>query len=122
MDLLKRYYEEMWNNWNFDLASELLTDDFRFRGSFSVDVVGREAFKDYMRLVQSAFPDFHNKIERSISTPGEVVAQLSYSGTHRESSWALQVRVAELPTRELRFSIEVATNFPLAMSSAIAFY
>jgi len=83
VDLLKRYYEEMWNNWNFDLASELLTDDFRFRGSFSVDVVGREAFKDYMRLVQSAFPDFHNKIERSISTPGEVVAQLSYSGTHK---------------------------------------
>lgn len=83
MDLLTRYYEEMWNAWNFDLASELLTDDFRFRGSFGVEIVGPEAFKGYMRLVQSAFPDFHNRIERSISTQDEMVAQLTYSGTHR---------------------------------------
>ena len=83
MDLLNRYYEEMWNTWNFDLASELLTDDFRFRGSFGVEVVGPEAFKGYMRLVQSAFPDFHNRIERSLATPERVVAQLTYSGTHK---------------------------------------
>lgn len=83
MDLLRRYYEEMWNTWHFDLASELLTEDFRLRGSFGVEIVGPEAFKDYMRLVQSAFPDFHNRIERSISTPDEEVAQLTYTGTHR---------------------------------------
>jgi steroid delta-isomerase-like uncharacterized protein len=83
MDLLRRYYEEMWNAWNFDLASELLTSDFRFRGSFGVEIVGTEAFKGYMRLVQSAFPDFHNRIERSLNTPNEVVAQLTYSGTHK---------------------------------------
>ncbi len=44
MGLLNRYYEEMWNTWNFDLVSELLTDDFRFRGPFGVEVVGPEAF------------------------------------------------------------------------------
>jgi len=83
MDLLNRYYEEMWNPWQFDLAHELLTDDFRFRGSFGVEIVGPEAFKHYMRLVQSAFPDFHNRVDRSISTPRQVVAQLTYSGTHQ---------------------------------------
>ena len=83
MDLLNRYYEEMWNKWNFDLATELISDDFRFRGSFGLEVVGPEAFKGYMRLVQSAFPDFHNSIERSVSMPNEVVAQLTYTGTHK---------------------------------------
>jgi steroid delta-isomerase-like uncharacterized protein len=83
MDLLKRYYEEMWNTWNFALASELLTRDFRFRGSFGVEVIGLQAFEGYMRQVQLAFPDFHNEIERSISTRHEVVAQLIYSGTHK---------------------------------------
>lgn len=83
MDLLRRYYEEMWNTWNFDLASELLTDDFRFRGSFGVEIVGQQGFKDYMHLVQSAFPDFHNRIDRSLCTSNEVVAQLTYSGTQK---------------------------------------
>lgn len=83
MDLLRRYYEEMWNTWNFNLATELLSDDFRFRGSFGVEVVGPEAFKGYMRLVQSAFPDFHNRIDGSLTTPDKVVAQLTYSGTHK---------------------------------------
>ncbi len=83
MDLVNRYYEELWNAWNFDLASELLTTDFRFRGSFGVEVVGPEAFKGYMRLVQSAFPDFNNRIDRSLTTPDKVVVQLNYSGTHK---------------------------------------
>jgi len=83
MDLLNRYYKELWNAWNFDLASEVLTTDFRFRGSFGMEVVGLEAFKGYMRLVQSAFPDFHNRIDRSLTTPDKVVAQLTYSGTHK---------------------------------------
>jgi steroid delta-isomerase-like uncharacterized protein len=85
MKLLQRYYEKMWNAWNFDLADELLTDDFRFRGSFGVEIRGVDAFKEYMRLVQSAFPDFHNRIEHTVSTPGQVVARLTYTGTHKGS-------------------------------------
>jgi steroid delta-isomerase-like uncharacterized protein len=85
MKLLQRYYEEMWNAWNFGLADELLTNDFRFRGSFGLEVRGVDAFKDYMRLVQSAFPDFHNTIEDTVSCASQVVARLTYSGTHHGS-------------------------------------
>jgi steroid delta-isomerase-like uncharacterized protein len=83
MNLVQRYFEDMWNAWKFDLADELLTDDFRFRGSFGLEIRGVDAFKDYMRLVQSAFPDFHNKIEHTVSSAGEVVARLTYTGTHK---------------------------------------
>jgi steroid delta-isomerase-like uncharacterized protein len=82
MKLVQRYYEEMWNAWNFGLADELLTDDFCFRGSFGLEVRGVDAFKDYMRLVQSAFPDFYNKIEHTFSCASQVVARLTYTGTH----------------------------------------
>jgi ribosomal protein S18 acetylase RimI-like enzyme/predicted ester cyclase len=82
MDLLKRYYEEMWNQWRFELVDELLTDDFVFRGSLGKEIHGREAFKDYMRLVQSAFPDFHNHVEQSLSSTPFFIARLTYSGTH----------------------------------------
>jgi [ribosomal protein S18]-alanine N-acetyltransferase len=82
VDLLQRYYEQLWNRWNFDLADELLTEDFVFRGSLGNEIRGREAFKNYMRLVQSAFSDFHNDIEQSISSPPFLIARLRYSATH----------------------------------------
>ena len=80
--LIRRYYEEMWNRWDFALADELIAGDVAFRGSLGVSVQGREGFKDYMRTVRRAFPDFHNQIEELIAEDGQVVARLTYTGTH----------------------------------------
>jgi len=44
--LVRRYYEEMWNRWNFTLANELLEDDISFRGSLGAEMCGREQFRD----------------------------------------------------------------------------
>jgi steroid delta-isomerase-like uncharacterized protein len=77
-----RYYEEMWNRWNFDMADELLAADFAFRGSLGREVKGREEFKAYMRLVRSGSSDFHNHIEQVIASDRHVVARLTYTGTH----------------------------------------
>src|SRR5262249_25693609 len=81
--LIRRYYEEMWNGWNYALADELLADNFLFRGSLGVSVQGRDGFRDYTRTVQRAFPDFHNHIEEMVAEGDRVVARLTYSGTHR---------------------------------------
>jgi ribosomal protein S18 acetylase RimI-like enzyme/predicted ester cyclase len=82
MDLVTRYYEQMWNRWNFDLADELIADEFVFRGSLGRQVRGREEFKDYMRLVQTAFSDFHNQVEHIVACGSDIVARLEYTGTH----------------------------------------
>jgi steroid delta-isomerase-like uncharacterized protein len=81
--LVQRYYEEMWNTWNFALADELLSEEICFRGSLGVEMRGRAAFCQYMRRVQNAFPDFHNKIEQLVAEGDQVVARLKYTGTHR---------------------------------------
>jgi steroid delta-isomerase-like uncharacterized protein len=81
-DRVRRYYDELWNQWQLDLIDELITRDVRFRGSLGVEVRGRSAFRNYVLLVQRAFPDFHNAIEELIAGDGKVVARLSYSGTH----------------------------------------
>jgi len=80
--LIERYYQEMWNGWNFALADELLAPAIRFRGSLGIDVHGIEGFKGYMRHVQCAFPDFSNTIEEMISQRTKIVARLTYRGTH----------------------------------------
>jgi steroid delta-isomerase-like uncharacterized protein len=82
-ELVRRYYEEMWNRWDFALADELIGEEIVFRGSLGVGVRGREAFKEYMRTVCAAFPDFHNQIEELVAEADRVVARLTYTGTHR---------------------------------------
>ena len=82
MDLITRYYEQMWNRWDFDLADELIAEEFVFRGSLGREMRGRDEFKRYMRLVQTAFSDFHNRIQRIVACGNDIVARLEYTGTH----------------------------------------
>ncbi|MGH9702130.1 MAG: ester cyclase [Candidatus Acidiferrales bacterium] len=81
-NLIRRYYQEMWNPWNFDLANEILSDEILFYGSLGVASQGRAAFCNYMRVVRAAFPDFHNQIEELVAEGDQVVARLTYCGTH----------------------------------------
>jgi steroid delta-isomerase-like uncharacterized protein len=80
--LVRRYYETMWNRWDFALVDELIGEGIVFRGSLGVSVEGPEGFKEYMRTVRRAFPDFHNQVEELIAEDNHVVARLTYTGTH----------------------------------------
>lgn len=88
-DLIRRYYDEMWNPWNFAKAEEILAGDILFRGSLGTETKGRAQFCDYMRQVQRAFPDFHNTIEEIVAEDDRVVARLAYRGTHRGEIFGL---------------------------------
>jgi predicted ester cyclase/ribosomal protein S18 acetylase RimI-like enzyme len=81
--LIQRYYEEMWNRWDFNLAEVLLDPKIQFRGSLGVEVRGVAGFQGYMRTVQAAFPDFTNSIDELIVEDDRVAARLTYRGTHR---------------------------------------
>ncbi|HVB98901.1 MAG TPA: ester cyclase [Candidatus Dormibacteraeota bacterium] len=82
-DLIRRYYEEMWNTWQFDLADELIDPEVRFRGSLGRMVAGRGGLVSYMKHIQGIFPDYYNSIETLVAEDDRIAAQLTYSGTHR---------------------------------------
>lgn len=81
--LIETYYNELWNNWNFALADQLISPAVKFHGSVGVAVTGLDQFLAYMNLIRSAFPDFHNTIEETVAENDRVAARLSYQGTHR---------------------------------------
>lgn len=83
--IITQYYEELWNQWRYDLISELLSSKLTFRGSLGVNVRGRDGFADYMRSVQTAFPDFHNRIDDIIVEWNRAAVRLTYTGTHTGS-------------------------------------
>ena len=80
--LVRRYYEALWNRWDFALADELIAEGIAFRGSLGQTVQGRKGFKAYMRAIRRAFPDFHNRVEELVAEGERVVARLTYTGTH----------------------------------------
>jgi steroid delta-isomerase-like uncharacterized protein len=82
-DLVRRFYEELWNRWDLAAADEILAPDLRFRGTLGTSLVGVEAFRSYVERVRAAFPDWHNQIEELIDAGETVVARLTFSGTHR---------------------------------------
>lgn len=80
--LITRFYEDLQNTQNLDLASELMAPDVRFRGSLGRTMTGVGGWIDYQRSVYLAIPDFHNRIDELVAEGDAVVARLTYSGTH----------------------------------------
>lgn len=81
--VIRRFYEELWNAWRLDVASEIVASDVRFRGSLGSSLVGREKFLAYVKRVRGAFPDWHNRIDEIIASDDRVVTRMTWSGTHQ---------------------------------------
>jgi steroid delta-isomerase-like uncharacterized protein len=79
---VRRFYEELWNRWQLELADELLAEELRFRGSLGTECDGRDEFKRYVETVRAAFPDWHNRIDEILSAGDRVVTRMTWSGTH----------------------------------------
>ena len=67
LELVERFYHDLWNPFDKSMLPELLTDDLEFRGSLGQTKRGHAEFADYMDFVQRAFPDFHNVATSSLS-------------------------------------------------------
>ena len=79
---MRRFYEELWNEWRFDLVDELVSDGLRFRGSLGTETEGRAGFVDYARSVRAAFPDFRNRIDELVVEGNRAAVRITCSGTH----------------------------------------
>ena len=63
--VVRRFYEELWNEWRLDVAAEILADDVRFRGSLGQTTVGRDELLGYVETVRRAFPASSREIASS---------------------------------------------------------
>jgi steroid delta-isomerase-like uncharacterized protein len=82
-DLVRRFYGDVWNAHDRDAVAELLTEDFRFRGSLGRESVGLAAFADYVDSVHESLGDYRCEIEELVSEGESAFARMSFSGVHR---------------------------------------
>jgi len=81
-DLVRQFYERIWNEGDLSAMSELLAADFRFRGSLGQETSGRDAFSAYVRSVRDALADYRCEILALISENDRAFAKMRFSGRH----------------------------------------
>ena len=80
--VLDRINEEAFNRGNVDALDELVADDFVEHDPMPGSTPDREGFKDMIRSLREAFPDFHTDVEDQIVAGDKVVERWSCTGTH----------------------------------------
>jgi len=77
--LLRRLFEEVWNQGNLATLHEVLAADFLYHP----DLRGLEAYKQAIKLNLTAFPDLHFTIEDMLAEGDRVVTRWTLRGTHQ---------------------------------------
>lgn len=81
-ELIRRFYDDMWNRWDDSAVDEVLHEDFSFRGSLGTETVGRGGWREYRDAVRAGAHDFRNEVVTVVIEGRTAAARLLYTGTH----------------------------------------
>jgi steroid delta-isomerase-like uncharacterized protein len=81
-NLVDAFYTRIWNEGDLAAASDLLSDQFCFRGSLGSELRGRDAFRDYVGSVRSALADYHCDILDCVAEGNKAFAKMRFGGVH----------------------------------------
>lgn len=81
-EIIKTYYEQVWNKGRVDLLDDLLSADYiNHTPSTPNPPIGAAGLKPIVLAIRRAFPDLHYQIEDIIVTSDRVVARVVMTGT-----------------------------------------
>ena len=88
-NLVRRMYEEAWNEGKLDVIDEICAPDYVGIGPYGNEH-GPESVKRGVTNRRTAFPDIHVTIEDVISEGDKVAARLTFRGTHEGEFQGIQ--------------------------------
>ena len=81
--LVRREYEEVWNQGKLDVIDEIYTADFVGHIPGSPDIHGLEGIKTIANMFYTAFPDMQYTIEDMIAEGDKAAVRWTLTGTHK---------------------------------------
>src|SRR5919197_1451027 len=84
-ELVRRYFEQIWNRGNLEIVDQLFTPDFVRHGPAleGGEVRGPEGLKQLVRLYRGSFPDLNVPIDEQIGEGEVVVTRWNAQGSHQ---------------------------------------
>jgi steroid delta-isomerase-like uncharacterized protein len=81
-EIVRKFYEAIWNNDDKAIIPELLCEDFAFRGSLGKMQYGHADFATYLDLVRESIQNYRCDIVEMIQEDDKTFARIHYSGIH----------------------------------------
>lgn len=82
-ELLRRFYREVYVDWNMELADKVLSPRFTSHDWPEGGPTGPGAFRDYYSAIRSAIPDARYEVDDLIAEGDRVVVRWRMLGTHK---------------------------------------
>ena len=81
-DLVRRFYDELWNEVNLAVATEILDPEVTFQGSVGVGATGPAQVCDYVTMVTTALSGYRCDVEMLVEDGDRAAAKVLFSGIH----------------------------------------
>lgn len=94
--LVERFYHEVWNRADEEVARAILHADFRFRASLGPERIGPDGFIGYMRSIHEALADYTCIIEDLVTTDTRAAARMTFKGLHRAPFFGVEASGREI--------------------------
>jgi len=82
-EIVRNFYDAIWNNADKTVIPDLLTEDFLFKGSLGLMQRGHNGFANFMDQVRAALGEYRCDIIDMAAENDKVFARMLYSGIHR---------------------------------------
>lgn len=79
--IVRRYFEQVFNEQRYDLADEFLSESIELHGSGLPP--GLEALEQFFTAFATSFPNGQTIIEDIVAEGNRVVARITFKGTHQ---------------------------------------
>ncbi|AXH13761.1 hypothetical protein CRU99_08900 [Malaciobacter mytili] len=82
-ELVKLYYDELWNKQNKEYIDILFDDNITFHGSLDIQTTGKKEFEEYMDKILEGIPNLYHGVELMVNEGNVVAVRAVYNGTHK---------------------------------------
>ena len=85
IELVNKFYEDVWNNHDKTVIPEILHNSFTFRGSLGDEKQCHEGFIEYLDMVHNALGSYTCTIKEIVTEQSKAFAKMQFTGLHRAS-------------------------------------
>lgn len=81
-ELVKLYYDELWNKQNKEYIDILFDDNITFHGSLNITVNGKKGFEEYMNTILTGITNLFHSIVSLVEDGNQIAVRALYNGRH----------------------------------------
>jgi predicted ester cyclase len=81
-EIVKLYYDELWNKQKKEYIDILFDDNITFHGSLNINTKGKKEFENYMETILTGIPNLFHSIVSLVDENDQIAVRALYNGRH----------------------------------------